>query len=290
MPAVVHCDVLKGKFVEGSLEPYYDFVISSSIAATSELLSKYHEELGGIDVFRKWFEYFMQVGKVSVVNRSGYTYKEPDDIDVEYLVASFHGGLSCVVKDGLKKEDKDLFWKYGVECTYVNDVVKAYQDEPIEVLSFYNEKNVRVELFRRYFKQEKNIFIYDRFFNSTALAFVEDMCGEMSKGATVFVATGNDRCNVDSGEIKRKLENLPNISKATVKKVDRQCERSNHDRFAFFGSRYYVRGTAGFDSFEKNANKWNTRSCEFNVYYSSFCKNEISFTFEHGTPRRFKIK
>lgn len=268
MPTSVHASGLKECFEKNASNQSH-WVLGAKIAVTNSIVAEYHAELGGFDVFRTWMQNAIVTNRIRMAPEVAVTATRLSAILPEYLTSAYFGGMRLIV-DSLGRVgavDQHSLLGAGIELIEVCALVTQIPDNPIDVLSFKSCGSVDIETMARYFRGEKRICFYDRYLNERALKTICRLLRDAASDASVTVFRGfRDSDNLDVTEIKRAIDSIPTVSASKVKVVSRESNDEHHDRYAFIGDRLFIRGTAGFDSFESTAGGWKARSCMFTVF------------------------
>lgn len=247
MRALYHTDALSNIFLGNlKLDDFERSIINTSkIVLTDEIIEDYNLKFGDNQIYQDWISSLLSHLKIekadsTCIKSKLSEIKKPLD---NYDIGSYYSDQEII---SLKNNS---WWNNEIS---INTPLKSFLTEernasnPYKTIIMETNGKIGFDLFLRYLKVEKEIYIYDQYINHKSKRFLEYVYNNISDGAYVKVFLFKEDGNCFSAN---QLNSCFNSTKIKFYRVTPTTAASIHDRFINFGKRIQVAFSKGLDQF-----------------------------------------
>ncbi|MDX4956421.1 hypothetical protein [Delftia acidovorans] len=236
-------DIFSGNIV---LNDYERSVVNSSgIILTSEIVNDYNSRFGDNQIYRDWISSLFSYKMIE--NVESYIIKREISENFvsldHYEIGSYYSDQEVISAKIVNSKINSISIK-----TTLKEFVSTRRNckNPYKTVIMESNGNAGFDLFERYLKIEKEIYIYDQYINSKSKIFLKYIKDNVSADAYVKVFLFEEGGNCFSAE---ELNREFNSGKFKFYKVKGSTAARIHDRFINFGKRIQVTFSKGLDQF-----------------------------------------
>ncbi|MFK7700161.1 hypothetical protein [Pseudomonas caspiana] len=252
-----------------------DALRPSIIAITAGIIDDYDSKISrdGTGMARDWLKrVYDSPSRWRMVNHQELEYygiNPENGLHEEYVGAAYVHGHTLFKFEEFE-ELLRLAKKYGLKlCTPSSEIdfSSLSGHSIIESYLLNSTTNYKHNIVRKYFNQEKQIIVYDRFFKDSSLTFLENVICDAHDDVSITIIS-----EFEKHSLLTKLETADRLKRIKPKASincyypDFKELSDKHDRHIHLGNRLQLTFSSGLDCFGMSPN-WNNSECDIQVYY-----------------------
>lgn len=268
MQCTIHYKVLEEIFAGKGNAVTTGYLMSSFIGVSIGILTEYNENLKSNSSFTSWFAAAKATNRFKILAKDKiekYPFPALSSIHKDYLPASFYCGLRLIHSANSKIEPTDIatLKKWGTDLADLFQVVQYVNsgcvgDNPIETVRLINGGNIHPNVISKYFVNETDIIVYDKYINFDAVDVLLELFKNVSEKCRVTIISSANKSIGDEEIVKQLSTAFPKIQ-LSIYEVSSKTFSELHDRFIFLGNRYQIKFTKGIDTLYKSGGKWRNK-------------------------------
>ncbi len=217
---------------------------------TSRLLSEMSTELGHIALYQQWFSALHSASRIRFLSNSDEAlYDFPNVNSRDYLIASFFGGQVHFCDAEHAVNTNAPFSEFGIKTNPISEILAINTaDNPIFEITLTRGTRSKPQLIEHFFSKEKNISIYDKFYDMQSAHALSIWAARMPPASKIRIYTTPTKRPAANTCKTSMLAANRNLS-IQILEATRNTIESVHDRHIFIGNRYHIRFTSGIGVF-----------------------------------------
>ena len=254
MRVAIHLQALKEIF-SGLCDPVTgSAVLSSKIALTPDILSKYHTELGANTQYQAWFSSTTTSQRITLHMPQLAPQKvQVADVATEgYGAASYFAG-SNLVADQTKLAVAAANALLGIGINIISPKLRMqgaiHGDNPIYSIATQAGGTIGFDIFDRFVLPEDSIVVYDKYINTNSIDLLKHLASKLSSGSKIAIFH-SDRTGPNlllSNDIAAQVRAANSKISVSCKTCTKAFASLEHDRYIFLGNRIQIVFTVGLD-------------------------------------------